>query len=89
MPELKIYQTGKLACNIYTFAKVGDELPMHAHKDGDNHITIIRRGRFKVFGDGWSQEHGDGAFLDWKVGQQHGFIALTDGAALINILKNA
>lgn len=87
-PDLKVYTTGKLICHIFTFVNLGDEIPEHEHEEADNHITIVRKGPVKVFGDGWSEIHQTGAFLDWEVGQRHGIMGMEAGTSVINILKN-
>lgn len=74
---------------VYTFERAGDALPMHRHDDSDVHITIVARGRFRVHGpEIGDKEYESGAVLDWNTGVDHEFIALTDGARLVNILKN-
>lgn len=81
--------TGRLQGTVFTFEKTGDVLPMHRHTDADVHITIVARGRFKIHGpDIGSTEYGEGAVLDWASGIDHEFIALTDNARVVNIIKN-
>lgn len=88
-PSLVPINTGKLRGAIYTFAKAGDILPMHVHSARDVHITAVMKGRFRihgpVFGD---KEYSEGAFIDWPVGMYHEFVALTDKARILNIVKN-
>ena len=78
---------GKLTGTIYDFDNVGDELEKHVHDETTIHISIVARGRLKVFGDGWETEANTGAVLDWSVGQWHGFIALEPDTRLVNIVK--
>jgi quercetin dioxygenase-like cupin family protein len=80
--------TGKLAGTVFTFETAGDVLPMHRHTDADVHITIVARGRFRVHGPGIGDtEYSEGAVLDWSPGVDHEFIALTDNARVVNIIK--
>ncbi len=78
---------GKLNGTIYDFSEVGDELPRHVHSVIDIHISIVARGRFLTFGDGWEQEISCGMVLDWEPGVYHGFKALEPDSRLINIIK--
>lgn len=78
---------GRLLGVIYDFEEIGDELPLHVHDSESIHISILARGRLKVFGHGWEQEVDTGAVLDWQVGQWHGFIALEPNTRLVNIHK--
>lgn len=80
--------TGKLTGVLYTFEHAGDVLPMHRHGEADVHITIVSRGRFRVHGpEIGDNEYEAGALLDWAPGFDHEFIALTDGARIVNIIK--
>jgi quercetin dioxygenase-like cupin family protein len=78
---------GKLTGTIYDFPEVGDELPRHTHTEQDVHISIVARGRFLAFGDGWEREVNTGAILDWEPGIYHGFKALEPNSRLVNIVK--
>lgn len=85
----KSFAMGQLLGVIYTFEEVGDVLPMHRHGEQDVHITIIARGRFNVHGPVIGEkEYGEGAVMDWNVGIDHEFVALTSNARVVNILKN-
>jgi quercetin dioxygenase-like cupin family protein len=80
---------GKLDVKIFTFEKVGDVLPMHRHTEADVHITIVARGRFRIHGpEIGDTEYREGAVIDWSAGIDHEFIALTDSARVVNIIKN-
>jgi quercetin dioxygenase-like cupin family protein len=84
----KPFAAGKLRGAVYTFEKVGDVLPMHRHTEADVHITVVARGSFRVHGpDIGDKEYSAGALLDWSAGVDHEFIALTDGARIVNIVK--
>lgn len=85
---------GKLSGTIYDFEEVGDELPLHFHNETDAHISIVARGKLKVFTaesheaqHSWEGEISTGAVLDWEAGQWHGFTALEPNTRLINIIK--
>lgn len=81
--------TGILKGSVYTFEKVGDTLPMHRHTEVDVHITVVSRGRFRIHGpDIGDQEYAEGAVIDWSPDVDHEFIALTDNARVVNIIKN-
>lgn len=81
--------TGILKGSVYTFEEVGDTLPMHRHTEADVHITIVARGRFRIHGpDIGDQEYIEGAVIDWSPDVDHEFIALTDNARVVNIIKN-
>lgn len=81
--------TGILKGSVYTFEKVGDTLPMHRHTEVDVHITVVARGRFRIHGpDIGDQEYAEGAVIDWSLDVDHEFIALTDNARVVNIIKN-
>ena len=84
----KPFAAGKLRGAVYTFEKAGDVLPMHRHTECDVHITVVARGSFRVHGpDIGDKEYSAGALLDWPAGVDHEFIALADGARVVNILK--
>jgi len=81
--------TGILRGVIYTFEKVGDTLPMHRHTEADVHITIVARGSFRIHGSEiGNKEYHEGAVIDWSPDVDHEFIALTDNARVVNIIKN-
>jgi hypothetical protein len=76
----------------YTLEKAGDEFPVHTHTDDNNHITVLAFGTVRCIGrqeiEGLVLEcKPGGTVIDWQAGKPHGFVALTDGATLINILK--
>lgn len=78
---------GKLVGTIYDFENVGDELERHVHGPSDVHISIVARGSFLAFGDGWERELKTGAVADWEPGIYHGFRALEAKSRLVNIIK--
>lgn len=88
LPEQTTQEFGDLVCHFLKFKKIGDHLPAHAHTEDDIHVTWVRKGPFKVYGDGWEQTHQTGAFLDWEVGQMHGFIAMDNDVEIVNTQKN-
>jgi hypothetical protein len=87
-PLIKPFAAGKLQGTVYTFDKAGDILPMHRHTETDVHITVVARGSFRVHGpDIGDRQYGAGALLDWSADVDHEFVALTDGARIVNIIK--
>jgi quercetin dioxygenase-like cupin family protein len=76
---------------IFTLEKSGDVFPVHSHTEADNHITIVAHGSVRVMGahEGVILEaKPGGTIIDWVAGEPHGFVALTDGATLVNIVKS-
>jgi len=86
--QIDPFSTGNLNGTIYTFEKVGDVLPMHAHYEGDAHITIVARGKIKIHGNGWEMEKSAGAVVDFPPEQSHEFIALEANSRVVNIGKS-
>jgi hypothetical protein len=84
-----VKQLGKLTVTIYHFEKTGDELPVHVHAEDANHISLISVGSFKVIGDPAISGNilTQGMIVDWPAMQEHGFVALSDGARMIQIQK--
>jgi len=85
-------QAGIINGTIYTFDKIGDIFETHVHTEEDNHITIVAFGTIKLIGhpnyEGVEVSAMAGAApIDWTPGEPHGFIAMTDGATIINIRK--
>lgn len=78
---------GKLKGAIFDFQEVNDVLPMHDHTEEDIHITIVARGSFRAYGDGWERKLKAGDVIDWKVGQRHELIALEPNSRFVNIVK--
>ena len=83
---------GKVIGTIFTLEYEGDVFPEHTHTDKDNHVSILAHGSVKLLGkykDKVLTATPGGLIVDWVAGEPHGFIALTNGATLINILKDA
>jgi len=83
---------GSIRGAVYTLEHAGDVFPVHVHQDSDVHITIVAHGRIRCTGrheiEGKILEaSAGGTVVDWNAGEPHGFIAETDGATLINIVK--
>lgn len=72
---------------IYDFEKVGDILPKHNHSDYDVHITIVARGKIKVYSHDWEVEGIAGQILDFRPNEPHEITALEDNTRIINIVK--
>jgi quercetin dioxygenase-like cupin family protein len=87
MMESKLAIYGKINGTIYDFPEVGDVLPMHTHDETSVHISIVARGSFRAYGDGWHHTLGCGDIVDWPANQPHEFSALEPGSRLVNIVK--
>jgi len=83
---------GKFWGAVYTLEYVDDVFPIHVHSEETNHITILTHGSVRVLGqhDGTvlTAQPG-GTIVNWIAGEPHGFVALTDGATLVNIRKQS
>ena len=88
MMKVEPKQFGKLNGALYSFEEVGDKLPMHDHSEGGVHVTFILSGSFRIHGGGWEMVSKAGAFIDWKAGQFHEFIALEPNSRCLNVLKD-
>lgn len=78
--------------SVYILEKAGDEFPAHVHDQSTIHYTVVAFGAVKCIGrpeiEGAVLEaKPGGTIVNWKVGEPHGFVALTDGTTLVNILK--
>ena len=87
MMESKPAAYGKINGTIYDFPEVGDVLPMHTHSEETVHISIVARGSFRAYGDGWHHTLGCGDVVDWPANQPHEFYALEPNSRLVNIVK--
>lgn len=85
--EFKPAAYGKINGTIYDFFEVGDILPMHNHTEENVHISIVARGSFRAYGDGWYYTLSCGDVIDWPAHQAHEFVALEPGSRLVNIVK--
>ena len=79
--------TGKLRGTIYDFDLPGDELTKHTHDEATVHITVVARGSFDAYGDGWQQILSTGDVVDWMPNDPHGFIAREPNSKMVNIIK--
>lgn len=81
-------QIGDLRITTFQLDK-GERVPIHAHTDlpGQSHATIIVKGAVRLLGD---QERplSPGEVLDFAPGVLHGFEALEDGVAVVNIFRD-
>lgn len=81
---------GHLRGTIYTFAEVGDVIPMHKHTDADTHIVIVARGRVRLHGPEIGDiEYGEGAVIDITAGVDHEVVSLTQNARTVHIITGA
>ena len=86
----KSIELGMLRGTGYFYEQAGDQLPVHVHDASSNHITIISIGSFRCVGnqeiEGRILEQGQ--VVDWPDNQPHGFVALVDGAKMVQISKH-
>jgi len=78
---------GDLRGGIYDFEKAGDILPKHNHTEDNVHITIVARGKVKVYSHDWSMEATPGQILDFRPNEPHELMALEDNTRIFNIVK--
>jgi len=79
---------GVIHGTMYTFEKTGDLLPKHNHTKSDVHITIVARGKIKVYSHDWQIEATAGQLIDFREGEPHEIMALEDDTRIFNIIKN-
>jgi quercetin dioxygenase-like cupin family protein len=78
---------GDLRGTMYTFEKAGDILPKHNHDVHDVHITIVARGRVKVYSHDWELVAVAGQMLNFRPEEPHEFMALEDDTRIFNLTK--
>lgn len=79
---------GALRGIMYDFQKNGDILGKHNHDENTAHITIVSRGKIKVYSHDWEIEAIAGQLLDFPAGQPHELMAMEDNTRIFNIIKN-
>jgi len=84
----KQIQLGDLRGVIYDFENIGDQVPKHVHDESNNHITIITKGRIKIFSHDWEQEYKPGEAVDFRPYEPHCIEALEPNSQVMNLLKN-
>lgn len=84
--ERKVW--GGLKGIVYDFEEKGDILPKHAHVKADSHITIIVRGKLKIYSHDWEIVADPGQIIELKEGVPHEFMALEDNTRAVNILRH-
>jgi quercetin dioxygenase-like cupin family protein len=84
----RLENLGSLRGAMYDFEKAGDILPKHNHDENTAHITIVARGKFRVYSHDWEMEAIAGQLLDFPANQPHEFVALEDNSRIFNIIKN-
>jgi quercetin dioxygenase-like cupin family protein len=86
--KLKPLRTGDLYAVIMIFENEGDKLPMHNHTEDDLHITIVTRGKLRIYGpEIGSADYEASDVIDFNAGEPHEFMALEDDTRLVNIVK--
>lgn len=78
---------GDLRGTMYDFEKSGDILPKHNHDDESAHITIVSRGKLKIYSHDWEKEIIAGQIIDFPPNEPHEFMALEDNTRIFNIVK--
>lgn len=78
---------GDIKGSMYDFEKSGDILSKHNHTKDTTHITIIARGKIRVYSYDWSIEAIAGQMLDFRPNEPHEFMALEDNTRIFNIIK--
>lgn len=78
---------GDIRGMIYDFEKSGDILPKHNHNEDNVHITVVARGRFKIYSHDWEIEATAGQVVNFRANEPHEFMALEDNSRIVNILK--
>jgi quercetin dioxygenase-like cupin family protein len=71
----------------YDFEKAGDILSKHVHDETNVHITIVAKGRIKIYSHDWSIEASAGQLVDFRPEEPHEFMALEDDTRIFNIIK--
>lgn len=83
----KLEHCGDLRGVIYDFEQAGDILPKHNHTEESVHITIVGRGRFKIYSHDWEIEATAGQVVNFRANEPHEIMALEDNSRIINIVK--
>ena len=78
---------GDLQGSMYDFEKAGDVLPKHIHNETNVHITIVARGKIKVYSHDWEQVGIAGQLMDFRPNEPHEIMALEDNTRIFNIIK--
>lgn len=78
---------GDIRGEIFDFEKIGDVIPKHNHDENSVHITIVCRGRFRVYSHDWEIEATAGQVLNFQANNPHEIMALEDNSRIVNILK--
>ena len=84
----KPLNAGDLRGVIYDFPKVGDQVPKHVHDESNNHITIITKGKIKIFSHDWEMTYVPGDVIDFRPYEPHCIEALEENSQVMNIIKN-
>jgi len=78
---------GDITGAMLDFSQVGDILAKHVHDENDVHITIVARGKIKVYSHDWEIEGIAGQIMDFRPGEPHEIMALEDNTRIFNIVK--
>lgn len=77
---------GDLKGTMYDL-QTGDILPKHTHTEQDVHITIVARGKVKIYSHDWEIIATAGQIINFLPEQPHEFMALEDNTRFFNINK--
>lgn len=78
---------GSAVMTCYDFENVGDELPAHTHDAATVHYSIVANGVLKMVGkDQPEQVLPCGSMIRIEAGIDHGFVAMTPRARLVNVV---
>jgi len=84
----RLENLGQLNGTMYDFESVGDILAKHVHTVDNVHITIVSRGKVKVYSHDWEQIAEAGQLIDFQPNQPHEIMALENNTRIFNIVKN-
>jgi hypothetical protein len=75
---------------LYSFVNAGDNIGLHVHADSTNHLTIVLQGSLTYLvqnsdGSLTPTTLGPGSFMFVPLNVTHDFVALTPGAACLNL----
>lgn len=87
MLSVKPLSLGELRGVMYDMTEAGDVIAKHVHGEADNHITIVARGRVRVFSAEWSVEAEAGKLLDFRPHEPHTIEALEANSRIFNFIK--
>lgn len=81
------FKHGECVGEKFIFDSAGDELPVHLHPPGDNHLSVVAVGEFELLGNNSlaGQTRGPGSVILWNEGESHGYRATKAGSVVVNV----